>query len=177
MGDKKSDKVLRFISQSIIGVSKYFLGKLLTSLIIGICMFAVMYILGAPLPWLWGLLGGLGNLVPTVGIWISFLISAVVLLFLEPIQALYLLIVTLALQLLDDWVLSPFITGKSTDLKPLVVIVAVMAGGSFFGIPGALLAIPVAIVIKVFYNVFFRKNKDETKPSKDTKGEEPKQKP
>ncbi|HBN86026.1 MAG TPA: hypothetical protein DDZ89_19535 [Clostridiales bacterium] len=162
MGEKNTDKFFKFLSQSIIGVSKYVIGKLLTSLIIGVCMFAVMYLLDAPLPWLWGLLGGLGNTVPTVGIWIAYLISAIVLLFLEPIQALYLLIVTLALQLIDDWVLTPFITGKSADLKPLVVIIAVMAGSSLFGIPGVLLAIPVAIVVKIFYNIFLRKNKEDT---------------
>jgi len=52
-------------------------------------------------------------------------------------------------QALDGWVLTPFIAGKATNLDPVTIFVAVIAGGSVLGAYGMLLAIPVAACIKI----------------------------
>ncbi len=154
-----NNKFFKFIKKSFHDVFKYFAGRLLASLIIGVCVFAVLTIIGTPLPWLFGLLAGLGNIIPTIGPIIVYAISALILIFLEPVQVLYLLFVTVGSQLLDGFVLNPIITGKSTQIKPIIVIILIMVGGSIFGIPGVLLAVPAAIIVRVFYSVFI-KNKD-----------------
>jgi len=50
---------------------------------------------------------------------------------------------------LDGWVLTPIIAGKATNLDPITILVAVLAGGSVLGAYGMLLAIPVAACIKI----------------------------
>jgi predicted PurR-regulated permease PerM len=50
---------------------------------------------------------------------------------------------------LDGWVLTPIIAGKATNLDPVTIFVAVLAGGSVLGAYGMLLAIPVAACIKI----------------------------
>ena len=52
-------------------------------------------------------------------------------------------------QLLDGWVLQPIIYGKTTDLDPVTIFVAILAGGSVLGIYGMLIAIPVAACVKI----------------------------
>ena len=52
-------------------------------------------------------------------------------------------------QALDGWILTPLIAGKATNLDPVTIFVAVLAGGSVLGAYGMLLAIPVAACIKI----------------------------
>ena len=52
-------------------------------------------------------------------------------------------------QALDGWVLTPMIAGRATNLDPVTIFVAVLAGGSVLGAYGMLLAIPVAACIKI----------------------------
>ena len=52
-------------------------------------------------------------------------------------------------QSMDDWVLTPFIQGKATDLNPVAIVVAVLAGGTLAGLYGMLLAVPVAACVKI----------------------------
>ncbi|MFX4681981.1 AI-2E family transporter, partial [Acinetobacter baumannii] len=52
-------------------------------------------------------------------------------------------------QLIEGWVLQPWLIGDRIGLPPVGVIFAVMAGGQLFGIFGMLLALPVAAIIVV----------------------------
>jgi len=58
-------------------------------------------------------------------------------------------IVFAVIQVLDGWVLQPIIYGKTTDLDPVTIFVAILAGGSVLGIYGMLIAIPVAACVKI----------------------------
>jgi predicted PurR-regulated permease PerM len=52
-------------------------------------------------------------------------------------------------QALDGWILTPLIAGRATNLDPVTIFVAVLAGGSVLGAYGMLLAVPVAACIKI----------------------------
>ena len=52
-------------------------------------------------------------------------------------------------QAIDGWVLTPLIAGKATNLDPVTIFVAVLAGGSVLGAYGMLLAVPIAACIKI----------------------------
>ena len=52
-------------------------------------------------------------------------------------------------QTMDDWVLTPLIQGKTTDLDPVSIVVAILAGGTLAGLYGMLLAVPAAACIKI----------------------------
>ncbi|MGA0420849.1 MAG: AI-2E family transporter, partial [Phycisphaerales bacterium] len=52
-------------------------------------------------------------------------------------------------QLFESYILTPVIAGKATDLSPLAIFVAVLAGGALAGIYGMLLSIPVAACVKI----------------------------
>ncbi|MBT5137199.1 MAG: AI-2E family transporter [Phycisphaerae bacterium] len=52
-------------------------------------------------------------------------------------------------QALDGWILTPLIAGRATNLDPVTIFVAVLAGGSVLGAYGMLLAVPFAACIKI----------------------------
>ena len=54
-------------------------------------------------------------------------------------------------QMVENWVLTPVIAGKATNLDPVTILVAVLAGGSIGGVYGMLLAIPVAACLKIVW--------------------------
>ena len=58
-------------------------------------------------------------------------------------------LIFLVCQFLDDYVLTPLIAGRATNLDPVTIVVAILAGGSLAGLYGMLIAIPVAACIKI----------------------------
>ena len=70
--------------------------------------------------------------------------------FQDPVYLGYVAIVFVIGQILEGWVLTPWLVGDKIGLHPVAVIFAVLAGGQLFGFVGILLALPVAAVIMVF---------------------------
>ena len=60
-------------------------------------------------------------------------------------------ILLLLLQQIEGNILSPKITGESTDIHPLVVIIILLIGEKLGGFTGMILAVPIGVIIKVIY--------------------------
>ena len=118
-------------------------GKLLDSLIIGILCFAGCLIFNFPYSPLVSVFVGVTNIIPFFGPFIGAVPSTFLILLVSPMQALYFVIFILALQQLDGNVIGPKILGDQTGLSSFGVIVAILVGGSFFGIPGMFFGVPV----------------------------------
>ena len=118
-------------------------GKLLDSLIIGILCFIVCSILKFPYTPLISVIVGLTNVIPFFGPFLGAVPSTFLILLVSPIQAVYFVIFVLILQQLDGNVIGPRILGDSTGLSSLWVIIAIMVGGSFFGVLGMFFGVPV----------------------------------
>jgi predicted PurR-regulated permease PerM len=106
-----------------------------------------LWILGVPLAFALAVLIFLGSFVPFVGATISGLV-AVLVAFAEEgwVTALIALGIVLGVQFLEGNFLQPIIQSRTVDLHPAVILLAVAAGGSLFGILGAYLAVPVTAV-------------------------------
>lgn len=118
-------------------------GKLLDSLIIGILCFICSQLLGFPYAPLVSVIVGVTNIIPFFGPFLGAIPSLFLILLAEPIKALYFLIFILVLQQFDGNILGPKILGDKTGLSSLWVIIAILVGGSFFGIPGMFFGVPV----------------------------------
>ena len=64
-------------------------------------------------------------------------------------------IVYMICQFADDYALTPLIAGKATNLDPVSIVVAILAGGTLAGLYGMLIAIPVAACIKILIQEVF----------------------
>ena len=118
-------------------------GKLLDSLIIGILCFICCSILKFPYTPLISVIVGITNVIPYFGPFLGAIPSVFLILLVSPVQAVYFSIFILVLQQLDGNVIGPKILGGSTGLSSLWVIIAVLTGGSFFGVLGMFFAVPV----------------------------------
>jgi predicted PurR-regulated permease PerM len=141
--------VRRLLSQSAGAISGYITGNLAISVICGVTTFAVLLILGMPYAAPLALLVAVLDLVPLVGATLGGALLVIVGLFVEPWKAVVLLIFVLIYQQVESNFLQPIVYSKAVQLNGLVILIALLVGGQLLGIAGALLAIPVAEIIRI----------------------------
>jgi predicted PurR-regulated permease PerM len=131
----------------------YVRGQLLLMTVIGVGTAIGMVLIGlftsgSPLPFLFplALLAFVTEAIPMVGPFISGVPIAIVAFLESPLTGILMAIWLVALQQLEGLVLVPVVQSRAVSLSPMVVLVAVLAGGSLAGIVGAIIAIPVVAV-------------------------------
>lgn len=135
----------RFIHGTFIG---FIGGKIVDSIIIGIICFVCTSIIGTPYAILVSVIVGVTNIIPFFGPWIGGIPSALLVLMVDPVQALYFIILILIIQQFDGNILGPKILGDSTGLSGFWVIFSITIFGGLFGVPGMVAGVPV---FAVFY--------------------------
>jgi predicted PurR-regulated permease PerM len=126
------------------GLGSYMRGLILVSLIVGIINFVVLTILQVPNAATLGFIAGLTTTIPIVGGLLGIVITTFLALLSSPLHAVLVFIVTLVVQQIENYVLTPRMMARSVAFDAILVLVFVAAGFSLNGIIGALLAIPLA---------------------------------
>ena len=127
-------------------------GQLTVAMILAAFYSVGLLIIGTPMSLVIGIVAGLANIVPYLGLLIG-LIPAVLLTLLQFHDAAHLLGVLLVFgiaQALEGMVITPRIVGDKIGLHPVIIMLAILVGGRFFGFMGILLAVPTAAVLNVF---------------------------
>jgi predicted PurR-regulated permease PerM len=134
----------------------YVRGQLLFSLIMGASAAVALYIFGLlgifpagrHLAVFFGAFYGLMEFIPYIGPIIGPLPAVLVALFVHPISAVWVILLFVALQQLEGHVVAPQVFRISLRINPILVILALLIGFKLYGIAGALLALPIAAVIR-----------------------------
>ncbi|MBR3166417.1 MAG: AI-2E family transporter [Lachnospiraceae bacterium] len=127
--------------------SGFLVGKIVDSLIIGLICFVVMNILKLPYAILISTIVGVTNVIPYFGPFIGAIPSAILILTVSPLQALYFLIFVLILQQVDGNIIGPRILGDTTGLASFWVLISILLFGGLFGIIGMIIGVPVFAVL------------------------------
>jgi len=127
-------------------------GQFIVMLLLGVIYAAGLQMIGLKLGIIIGMLAGLGSIIPYFGFIIGIISASIAALFqfglkLDPLLMVW--GVFMIGQVLEGWVLQPYLIGDRIGLPPVTVIFAIMAGGQLFGLVGMLLALPVAAIIMV----------------------------
>ena len=144
-------------------------GKIIDSLIIGILTFIILSICKIPYTMLISVVVGVTNIIPYFGPFLGAIPSIIILLMVNPRQALWFLIIIVIIQQLDGNFIGPKILGDSTGLSSFWVIFAITVFGGFFGVFGMFIGVPLFAVIyaaiRTFVNERLRKKQlpDSTK--------------
>jgi predicted PurR-regulated permease PerM len=134
----------------------YIRGQVLVSLADGVLIGIGLLIVGVPLALPLAVLTFFGGFVPIVGALFAGVLSVLVALVSNGFTAaLIVLGIVLLVQQIEGNVLQPILQGKSLNLHAAVVLLAVTAGGSLYGIAGAFLAVPVAATVAVVLRYLF----------------------
>ena len=131
--------------------SRFIVCELVDALIVGIVNAVFMFATGMPYAVFCSVVVALTNLAPTFGPFVGAFIVAVILLLAKPDAVIIWLVFTLALQLIDGYVIKPRLFGSALNVPPFLVLVFLVVGGKIWGVPGVLLAIPLAAILTYIY--------------------------
>jgi len=130
-------------------VGGYVRGQALTSVLIGLFVFVVLWIAGTPNPLPLAVIAAFADLIPFVGGVLALAPAALATLTIGAWPTLVVSIAIILYMQVESHVLIPRIYGQTLRLSPLTVIVALLIGGQLMGIVGALLALPLAAGLRV----------------------------
>lgn len=154
-------KVWRTIPAVTQVVSGYVLGQGFICLCFGVYSFIVLSILGVPSALILALIALFADAIPLVGIIVA-TVPAVVLGFTQsPTAGLIVLVTFIGYQQFENYVLSPRVFGRTLDISPLAILIAVLVGQEVFGIIGVILALPIAASIPVLERVWLGGDPDD----------------
>lgn len=143
---QRTREVLHEIGHAL---AQWLLGKLLSMLIIGFVTAIGLALLQVPLALVLGILAGLLDFIPYIGP-IMAGVPAVLIAFAEsPTLALYVILLFIALQAAEGYLLLPLIERRSVSLPPALTIIMQTLLGTFFGLAGVALATPLTAVLTV----------------------------
>jgi predicted PurR-regulated permease PerM len=140
----------------------YVKGQALLSLIIGTSAGLGLWLLGL-LGWVPGIdryaviLGvwvGLTELIPYLGPWLGAIPAFVFALVVDPISAIWVTLLFLAIHQIEGHIVVPNVMGSALRLHPLLVIFGLLAGAEIYGLPGALIALPLLATARASWEFF-----------------------
>ena len=132
-------------------------GQLMVALIVGVASSFGMWIIDLPFWLLIGILAGFLNLIPFLGPIVGGALAVLVaLLNGDPAQAVWAVVIFVVIQQIDNHVITPMIQRTRVQLSPLVIVLALVIGGSLAGLLGVLIAVPVTAAIRILVGHVWR---------------------
>ena len=128
--------------------AKFIQGQIFVALIIGIIETAGLLLIGVPYAVLLGVIGGISNMIPYFGPFFGALPPIFTALMISPAKAVWVLILFVAVQQLDNNFLSPKIIEGNLGIHPITVILIVFIGEEFFGFWGIIASVPAYAMVK-----------------------------
>jgi len=147
-------------SKCQVKVSGWFLSTILGCLFVGFFSYFSFLLFNTKYPLSLGLLAGTLNFVPIVGPIITGIILFIVVSLDNLLKAIFVLLVFILVQQIENNIILPFLTKKFIGLSPVLVLLALTIGGTLWGILGAILALPLAGILYEFIRDFLRERKE-----------------
>ncbi|MGF1471525.1 MAG: AI-2E family transporter [Rubrobacteraceae bacterium] len=121
-------------------------GRLISMALVGVLSIIALYIIGVPGAFSLGIFAGLVSFVPYVGPIVGVVPPALIALSASTADAIWVLVAYTGIQAVESYMITPLIMEEVASLHPAVVVAAIAALGAAFGILGAILALPIALV-------------------------------
>jgi predicted PurR-regulated permease PerM len=130
-------------------VSAWMIGQLLLAAIIGTTAAVGLWIMGVPYFSVLALIAGIGELIPIVGPLLAAIPAVAVAFSVSPALALGVALFFFLQQQVENHVLVPKVMSRQVGISPVLVILALLIGGSLLGLVGAILAVPTVAILQV----------------------------
>jgi predicted PurR-regulated permease PerM len=135
-------------------VGSFLAGQGVLCLSIGIMALIAYLIIGLPNALILALIAGVMEAVPMIGPFLGAIPAAVIALSISPSKMVWVILATVIIQQLENNLLVPRVMRKAVGVNPFVSLLAIFSFSTFFGIIGALVAIPLAAIIQILLDRF-----------------------
>jgi predicted PurR-regulated permease PerM len=158
MADNLAKRVSSVLGKIESRMGAWVQGQLFLMFIIGIMSYVGLWILKIDFVLPLAILAGLLEIVPTIGPIISAIPAVIIGFSISPVTALLVAILFFIIHQSENTFIVPFVMKKSVGLPPILTIIALMIGGKLAGIAGAVLAVPVVLVVQEILHEVFSKD-------------------
>ena len=149
MPPQRKKNIREFIQLAESKLGGYVRGQGLLCVAVGVTAFLAYLLIGLPYTLVLAIFAGVMEMVPVFGPALGAIPALLVALSIDPSKALWVVIATAVIQLLENAVLVPRIMKHSMGVNPIIVLLSLIAFSSVFGFVGALLALPLAAIIQL----------------------------
>lgn len=152
---KHKEKSLELFRKIDFALSKFVRGKIILAIFVGVTITIALLIIGVDFAVFIGIITALADVIPYIGPFLGF-VPAVFFAFLSsPIKALWVSILFVTIQWVENNILAPKIIGDTTGIHPMLVLLSIIVGGAIFGVVGMILSVPVVAVIIILVDFFY----------------------
>ena len=156
----KHHKYLRYlIERSKKKVGAWFISRIIGMFFVGVLTYFVLRVFNVNYAFILSLLVAIFDFVPMIGPILGGLIVTFIVALSSPIQALFVLIAFVIIQILESNLLLPLLFKKFIGIPPSLVLISLVVGGKLWGILGAILIIPLVGIIFEVLNDYLEKSK------------------
>lgn len=148
---KLQNDVYILASRMSIEVRKCVNGTFLVALMVLVCDSIGFALVGLNAPLLFGVVCGITDLIPYIGPYIGGAAAVIVGFTQDPLIGIGTLIICVIVQIVESYILQPIVMSRASNLHPIIIIIALLVFGHFFGILGMVLATPSLTILRVVF--------------------------
>lgn len=148
-GFGSEERINRLLNRIESGLGNWVRGEIVLMLIIGLMSYLGLSLLGVPYALPLAIFAGLLEIIPIIGPIISAIPAIVFTLPISPILAVAIAALYFLIQQLENNLIVPKVMEKAVGIDPLATILALMIGAKLMGVAGAVLAVPLALLVKI----------------------------
>jgi predicted PurR-regulated permease PerM len=149
LGNESAARWHRIGDEIITTTSRYMIGNIVISIICGAIYGVTAVILGLPEPLALAVIAGVLDMIPNIGSTIAGIVMGIAALSVSTTALIVVVIMIIAYQQFENYVLQPTIIGKAADISGFLVILSVLFWGALFGVVGAIVGVPITAAILI----------------------------
>ncbi len=162
----KSRRFFKYLSLCDRTFGSYFIGMLTDALFVGVLCLIVFSIFRLPYALLISVIVAVTNIIPVFGPFLGAIPSFLIILIVDPGKAILFLVLILIIQQIDGNIIAPKILGNSTGISSLAVVIAIILMGTWFGLVGMVIGVPVfAVGISIVKELLDTRLRAKNKPT------------
>jgi predicted PurR-regulated permease PerM len=158
-------------------MANFIVGNLVISVIAGLVTWVGLTVIGVPYALALAAWVAITDLIPVLGALLGALGVAAVAFTQSPETLIWAMLLLIVYQQVENFLIAPRVMNRAVDLSPATVIIALMVGGSLAGLVGALLALPLAALIKIVIQDYIVQERIDQVRTEVANGETPSRRP
>lgn len=156
---KHQEKAQNILSEVENTIGLWIKGQVILMLSVGLISLIGLLILDIDYPLALALISGLLEFVPFIGPVISAILAGIVGFSMSPVKGISVIILFSLIQQLENNLLVPKVMQRVSGFSPIIILISILIGSEFFGVLGAIVAVPVMMISYIFVRVLYLNNR------------------